>query len=155
MGAAATTAPPVSMNIATMRSIANTVARQAMALAATIHPRRSTADARSAAKKTAHDRHPFGAQHRICYPRRVPDGTRCKDACRALVKLFMQIYKTRSGPPLFSESCTGLSVFGKIKALESLVLPRLSKRRAKCQVQATSIQNACSTSSLCHVVNSI
>ena len=43
MGAAATTVPPVSMNIATTRSIANTAARQAMVLAATIHPRRSTA----------------------------------------------------------------------------------------------------------------
>ena len=48
MGAAATTAPPVSMNIATTRSIVNTAARQAMALAATIHPRRSTATALAA-----------------------------------------------------------------------------------------------------------
>ena len=45
MGAAATTAPPASMNIATTRSIANTAARQAMVRAATIHPRRSTATA--------------------------------------------------------------------------------------------------------------
>ena len=43
MGAAATTAPPANMNIATTRSIASGAARQAMVLAATIHPRRSTA----------------------------------------------------------------------------------------------------------------
>ena len=43
MEAAATTAPPANMNIATTRSIASGAARQAMVLAATIHPRRSTA----------------------------------------------------------------------------------------------------------------
>ena len=48
MGAVATTAPPASMNIATTRSIASGAVRQAMALAATIHPRRSTATALAA-----------------------------------------------------------------------------------------------------------
>ena len=59
MGAVATTAPPVSMNIATTRSIANTAARQAMALAATIPPRRSTATALAATSASGAAPHPM------------------------------------------------------------------------------------------------
>ena len=63
MGAAATTAPPANMNIATTRSIANTAARQAMVLAAmvlaaTIHPRRSTATALAATSASGAAPHP-------------------------------------------------------------------------------------------------
>ena len=48
MGAAATTAPPASMNTAMTRSSASGAARRVMARAATIRPRRSTATAPAA-----------------------------------------------------------------------------------------------------------